>query len=271
MKQVLRYACMLIVLMPVVAAFGQTVSSEHQGIRYPVLGDNFTADHLGNIYWIAGTRLLRFHTHTGSTDSYSNASYGDIRFVDASDPFNILVFHYRSQRVIWLDRNLAPKVSPGVTSFAEKEYFSIVAGSELGGFWAFHPSSARIMHYDQSFAKKAQTLPLLEILPRFGDPVAIVESDARLFVSQPERGIAVFDLFGNFAFLIEKTGIESFQVIGNNIFFFTKTELISYNFIRKTHTKVMSFNDPIMAGLIVGSTVYVLSATGLYAFGMNQQ
>ena len=263
--------CLCFVMLHGAVSYSQQTAAGVPEAVFPVQGSKFEADQLGNIYWISGSRLLRVHPETGSRQSYSNPSFGDILHLDVSDPLNILVHHGEQNRVLWLDRNLAPKVGPQILPAPEMGDFRIVTGSGMGGFWAFHPMLSRIIHYSQAFAKIAQTLPLHEVMPGLNAPEFIVESQGMLFVNQPDLGIAVFDLFGNFSFFIERTGLSRFQVLGNNIFFFTESELISFNFIQKTQTVLLQLEKPILDGKILGNTVFVLSRSGLYSYKLDAQ
>ena len=263
--------CLCFVLLHGAESFSQQAAVGVPVAVFPVQGNRFEADQLGNIYWISGSRMVRVNPETGSRQFYSNPFYGDIMDVDASDPLNILVHHGEQNRVLWLDRNLAPKVGPQNLPAPEMGDFRIVTGSAMGGFWAFHPMMSRIIHYSQTFVKKAQTLPLYEVMPGFNAPEFFIESEGMLFVNQPDLGIAVFDLFGNFLFFIEKTGLSRFQVLGNNIFFFTESELISFNFIQKSQSVLLQLEKPIMDGKISGNTVFVLSPSGLYSYKLNAQ
>jgi len=270
MNPLYRLSLCFMLLHGAVSLSQQTAVGVHEAV-FPAQGYSFEIDRLGNIYWISGSRLLRVNPETGHRQSYSNPSYGNILFVDVSDPLNIMVHHGALNQVLWLDRNLSPKVSPRNLPAHEIGDFRVVSGSAMGGFWAFHPKVSRIIHYSQSFAKKAQTLPLYEVIPGFNAPEFIVESEGMLFVNQPDIGIAVFDLFGNFLFFIEKTGLSRFQVLGNNIFFFTESELISFNFIQKTQSVILQLEKPILDGKIAGNTVFVLTRSGLYSYKLDGQ
>lgn len=217
----------------------------------------FTADRLGNIYRTEHDRLIKYEPETGRTTFYSNPGFGKIHFVDATDPLNLLVFHGDFKQLVWLDKNLSLKDLPPVPESLQMTPPEMVCFSGLGGFWAFLPQTHLLKRFSHSFSIQAQSLPLFEIIPGFTNPQFMTEADGRLFVSQPDMGIAAFDAFGNLLFFSEKKGIERFQVKGNRIFYFSSEELIIFDFfLQKESIFLLPFTE-IKAGLVLGRRIYI--------------
>jgi hypothetical protein len=217
----------------------------------------FTADPLGNIFWTNREGLTRYEPAGKTRKHYSNPSFGSIHFIDANDPLNVLIFHRDFHHIGWLDRNLAPKETMQAPASLMDELPSLVCNSGLGGFWVYLPQAARLQRLSQGFELQAQSLPLFEMLPDFDQPSFLIEADGRIFLSQPEKGIAVFDAFGNFLFVIEKRGLERFQVQGNRLIYFSDEELIIFDFVLQEETLFLLPETEIRSGLIRGRRVFV--------------
>jgi len=219
--------------------------------------DFLTADPLGNLYWTNREGLTKYEPAGKTYRHYSNPRYGNIHFVDASDPLNVLVYHRDFQHIVWLDRNLAEKQAPHSAAGILPGFPGAICSSAQGGFWVFVPHEMRLQLYNQSFRLQAQSLPFFEALPAFGEPAFITEADGRLYVSEPDAGIAVFDIFGNFIFLIERKEIERFQVQRNHIIWFTEKELIVFDFVLQEETVFLLTETKIRSGLVRGSRIWV--------------
>jgi len=219
--------------------------------------DFFTVDPLGNLYWTNREGLTKYEPASKTYLHYSNPRFGQIHLVDASDPLNVMVYHRDFMHIVWLDRNLAEKEAPHSAAGILPGFPGVVCSSALGGFWVFVPQDMRLQQYSQDFRLQAQSLPFFEILPAFGEPAFITEANARLYVSEPNAGIAVFDTFGNFLFIIEKKGIERFQVQGNHVVWFSEKELINFDFVLQEETLFLLPETKIRSGLVSGSKIWV--------------
>jgi len=270
LKQFIVFIALTVIILNYCNSVAQSLTGKSPVAILPVYGSDFTADHFGNIYWITGNTLLKINPHTDTQLSYSNPMFGEINQVDASDPLNILVYHGSFNKVVWLDRNLSVKTSQHGHQPFNGGFTGVLAKSAKGGFWIFNPNSQRIEHYSQSFILQMQSQPLFMVLEGFHSPVYMVEGGSRLFVNQPNLGIAVFDLFGNFLYLIEKKGLSRFEVGDNNIFFFSEMSLKSYNFIHQTESVVFTYDLPILRGLIKGNIVYLLTRNGLKIYTLTE-
>lgn len=225
--------------------------------------DFFTVDPLGNLYWTNREGLTKYEPASKTYLHYSNPRFGQIHLVDASDPLNVMVYHRDFMHIVWLDRNLAVKETPQTASSMLAGFPGAICSSAQGGFWVFAPHQMRLQLFSQSFRLQAQSLPFFEILPAFGEPAFIAESDNRVYISDPEAGIAVFDSFGNYLFTIEKQGIERFQVKGNQLMWFTGKELVVFDFVLHKETVFLLPEENIRSGLVRGSAIWVQTANAI--------
>lgn len=239
------------------AAFAQQIPALSLVESISTNSDFFTVDPLGNLYWTNREGLTKYEPATKTFRHYSNPRFGQIHFVDASDPLNVLVYHRDFMHIVWLDRNLAEKEAPHSAAGILPGFPGAVCSSAIGGFWVFVPQEMRLQQYNQGFRLQAQSLPFFETLPAFGEPACITEADGRLYASDPNTGIAVFDSFGNFLFIIAKKGIESFKVHGNLLIWFTEKELIIFDFVLQEETVFLLPETKIRSGQARGSNLWV--------------
>lgn len=226
----------------------------------------FTVDALGNLYCASHDGMTKYNAAGTEQWHYSNPRYGRIQSIDATDPLNILVFHPDFQQVVWLDRNLAEKPHPDTGPILSQEFPELVCSSSQGGFWVYMPQSSRLQRFSQALRMTAQSLPFFEILPGFQSPVFMTESEGKVYVSQPDQGIAVFDAFGNFLSLLPLQGVDRFQVLGNQLIWFSEKELLVFDFVLQQERLFLLPESPIRSGFMAGRKVFILTERGIRVF-----
>jgi len=233
--------------------------------------DFFTADHLGNLFFLTNDGLIKHQTGAKTQKHYSNPQYGKISWVDASDPFNILLLHQGFQQIFWLDRNLAIKEGPALPQAFISDFPTQVCHSSFGGFWAYFPVQNQLKRFNQSFHLQALSPPFFEILERFNEPVFLIEAGGLLYVSDQQKGIAVFDAFGNFLFLIEKKGIARFQVLGNLLVYFSDKEMVLFDIVLQKETLFLLPEKEFISGLLRGRRLYLQTENEIRLYEFNER
>lgn len=230
---------------------------------------HFTADQLGNIYYTTPLGLVKYYQANKTRKHYSNPQFGSITQFDATDPFNILVFHGGFRHIAWIDRNLAIKEGPAMPQSFINDFPTLVCHSFLGGFWAYFTHQNRLRRFNQNFQQQAESLPFSEILNGFNNPVFMAEANSRIYISDPQVGIAVFDAFGNFIFLIERKGIDRFQVLGNLLIFFSDKELIVFDFLLQQENLFLLPINQIKSGMVIGRQIYLHTENEIRLYQTN--
>ena len=170
-------------------------------LRKTVKGDwiTFEVDHLSNYYLINSTNQLRKYNSQGDSLAVYNDQrrYGFMGSVDVTNPLLILVYYPDYSTVVWLDRFLRPV---NTLDLRAAGIFSIgaVATSFDGKIWVFDKMEQRLKKIGQKGELLQQTPDLRQVLDKSIDPVAIQESQQRVYLYDPMQGVFVFDYFGNF-------------------------------------------------------------------------
>ena len=226
----------------------------------------FTVDPLGNLYCATRDGMTKYDAGHRQQWHYSNPRYGRIHHIDASDPLNILVYHADFQQIVWLDRNLAEKPQPDPGSLLRNEFPEKVCSSAQGGFWVFMPQSGQLRRYSQALRLEAQSLPFFEILPGLNSPSFMTEAAGKIYVSQPDHGVAVFDAFGNLLSVIPLKGLHRFQVRGNQLLWFTQKELGIFDVLLQKESLFLLPETGIRSGLVTEQRVFIQTETSIKVF-----
>jgi hypothetical protein len=187
-------------------------------------GEFFTTDQLGNIYVSKGPSLTRLNNQGNMSGDFRSVLPGNISFVDASNPLQILLFYRDYNQIIFLDRNMTEK---GATVFLNDlgiENAELVCTSARGGIWVLDWSSRHLNYFNQEFKLIFQTSLLGNLLDMDDTPSFMMETDGRLYISFPKTGIVFFDRSGSFESIFPILQVESFQKTSNSLLFFRENQ-----------------------------------------------
>ncbi len=198
--------------------------------EFPRVQGFFASDALNNIYSIENGVLIKTNPQ-GQVKTYSNRQFGNVSSVDATDPFNLVVFFKAFGNIVLLDNNLSEKNTFQARKLHLSDIPSLVCFSSKNGFWAFFPNSFQLIRFNLRGEPQNTGIDLSLAHPGMGDGVFMTESDNKLFLAA--NGIWVFDLYANFLFHISHIQTRHFQVKGNKVFYVNGDRLISYDFFLK--------------------------------------
>ncbi len=199
--------------------------------------DYAASDLLGNVYILNKNRteLLKYNFNGQFINRYSNLSLGKIQHVDVSNPLRILLFYHQRQALVFLDSQLSPNGEP---IFLEKTGImnaSLACSSSLSnGFWIYSEPENELYRYNSEGVLQVKSGNLKWFLGDDFHPTRITESNSRLFISDSNGGIFLFDQFGTHKKTIPlKTHSEIFA---NNDFlwFMEPNKIIRYHFKKAT-------------------------------------
>jgi hypothetical protein len=185
----------------------------------------FYTDHLENIYFIDGHRIVKTETTTGEVMEYGSLSAGVITSADICNPMQIMVFYRDFNKVLFLDNKLA-QLRPAI-NLADKgiEQAHLVSSSGRGGFWVFSDYWNRLIYFDQQLRNTHQGINISSVTGSGRKPVYMTEASNLLYLHVPGHGILVFDRFAAYLRTIPYSGPERFQVTGGRIVYFLNGEL----------------------------------------------
>lgn len=196
---------------------------------YPCKGVTINLDQFGNAYVITENQeLLKISPRQDKVFRYSLLKYGIPTTVDASNPLRILL-HFKDFNIIAiLDNTLSEK---GVINLQDFGYFQIDAACTASDnhLWIYDGQNFRLKKIDDrnNVLVESEDFQLLfnqEIIP-----VYMVEADNNLYVSDPNLGILVFDLFGGYIKTIPITSIQKFQISRDQLIYYKNDQLMGFH------------------------------------------
>ncbi len=212
-------ALSLICLLAIAFAFAPV--KEYQLIHtVDIKGNSLTVDRILSTYIIDDENQLQKFSKDGELVArFSENRYGKLTSVDATSPFNILLFYKDFATIVATDNQLNPRTLYRLASIGMNN-ISAVALSDDNYIWVFDRQESKLKKVNTKYEVIQESLALNSLLGVDIDPTFMIERDRRVFVSDPELGILIFDIFGNYYNSIPVTDLEYFQVFNNNLIFY---------------------------------------------------
>ena len=230
-------------------------------------GQNHTTDNLGNIYASNGPLLFRFNQEGQLTGEFRSVHPGNIAFVDASNPLQILLFYKDYNKVVFLDKNLTEKGPPFSLGHLGIENAELVCSSVKGGIWVLDWLNRRLNYYSHEFKLLHQTSLHGNLISGKDIPAMMSEFDGNLYVSFPGTGILVFDRAGTYMTTLPITGVSDFQKRNENLVFVNENEICLFS----TETnEIYKLDTPLISDLLSvrleGDLIFAFSSKSILIF-----
>ena len=179
-----------------------------------------TTDRLGNLYLSNDNFLWRYDNNGDSIGAFNSKRYGEITFVDVTDPYQILVFFKDYNQVLYLDNYLT--VNGDATDLQSLGYdqVSMVCQSREKGIWIFDQIKQKAYRLNSSLKVTHETVNLAQWFGKRILPNYMIEYNNKLYLNEKESGLYVFDHFATYLNKIPVIGNEQVQLMDDKILYF---------------------------------------------------
>lgn len=186
-------------------------------------------DNLNNIYTVANNEIIKYDSDGNYFSKFSDKTWGNVHYIDVSNPLKILVFYKDFSKIIFLDNMLGQS---GSTIFLEKfglEQAQLACVSHNNGIWIYNQQNFELIRLAQTLEITNKTGNLGQLLGINLTPNFISQYNNFLYLNNPETGILVFDSFGTYYKTIPIKGLNSFQIRDDDIIFIQKNKVGAFN------------------------------------------
>ncbi|HQE13311.1 MAG TPA: hypothetical protein PLQ78_11215 [Flavipsychrobacter sp.] len=204
---------------------------------YPIQAVFMAMDDIGNSYLVLkDNSLLRINENGDSTGSYQSISNGNIGWVDATNPLRVLVYFPAYNSVVTLDKMLVPLSTTKLQQVLPTSTTAIAAASD-GAIWIFDRVNARLKKIDALLQERVTSNDLRQELQQVPNPIALIERNRNVYLSDSTLGIYRFDRYGNFINHYTFRYINRFDVQQGNIVYLYQDSLRIWDMERVKETK----------------------------------
>ncbi len=189
----------------------------------------FTTDKLRNVYVVNTANELQKYDETGTLlFEYNNNRFGNIGLVDATNPFSILVFYPDYMQVFILNRTL--NVTGQISLFdLDIQEVKALGMSNDNNIWIYEDMNFRLKKLSRDGRVIQESEDLRVLLQEVLRPNFLLERENYVYLNDPDVGIAVFDLFGDYDRTIPIQNLMTFQVLEGQMIYQEGTQLVALN------------------------------------------
>ncbi|MDD2621540.1 MAG: hypothetical protein WC142_01050 [Bacteroidales bacterium] len=221
------------------------------------------ADILGNIYLSDGAVIYKYDNQYNLTHRFSDFSLGKIHSLDVTNPMKILVFSKEMMRLTFLNNVLATQQSSYLLSDLELLQPICVSISYDNGFWIYDQIKDALFRFDSKENIVSETKSITNIVGYKVNPNQIQEiANKYVILSDPQRGIFIFDILGTYLKTIPISDIQSFSVWKGDLIFIKNSRL---NMLNIETLDISIYDLPITEvkeAIISGNFLILLTYTG---------
>ena len=195
----------------------------------PIEGASMAIDNLQNLY--VGTQqgqVLQFDKFGHKKFEYNNNRLGTIGKIDVRNPLTILVYYPDFAVITLLDRTLSEIKQINLWDLDILEPKGIALAND-NNIWIFDVVTAILKKTNQEGQTLFQSRNLNQLTQESLNPSFLQELDNLIYLSDEEKGIFIFDNFGQLVTSIPHKGIQQFQVFNEQLVFLENQTLFVLN------------------------------------------
>ncbi|WP_462221795.1 hypothetical protein [Ferruginibacter sp.] len=233
---------------------------------------NFNVDNLDNIYLItAGNQLKKINGNGDSVGVFNDVKrYGNLSYIDVTNPLKILLYYKSFATVVMLDRFLNIRNS---INFRKKNIFTVqsIATSYDNNIWLFDEQDYKLKKIDEDGKLLQETTDFRMLFDSVPSPTQLTDKENFVYLYDAEKGFYIFDYYGAFKNRLPFLNWKNIAVSEKNMYGFADNKLYSYelNSLTLKEYKLPAFianNTEIKA---INGKVYLLKDDGIYIYSVK--
>lgn len=234
----------------------------------PIQGKTLTTDLLNNAYVVTQQNMVeRYDTAGNLTGRFGEQKYGSLHSVDATSPFNLLLFYKNSSTFVTVDGKMNPKNYYKLSSLGISNV-SAACLSEDNYIWFFDQNDSKLKKINNEYEIVRESVHLNQMLGFDVNPNFMIERDGIIYLNDPDIGVLLFDRFGTYYNSFFYSGLNNFQVVNQRLVYPQGNELCVYNFKASDLQKVPLPQVGNMRSVqLQGDRLYILTQSSLEVYG----
>jgi hypothetical protein len=174
-------------------------------------------DRMQQLYVVTDDHTLQKYDNKGIlVKTFNENGLGILTSVDVSNPFQPLLYFEEYQTVVVLDRSLSELYRFNLNDLGYVQVDAVGISSD-NQVWLYDANNFMLKKIDSRGAIQKEGPDLSATLRDDFLPRKLIEQEYNIFVNDPDYGILLFDLFGNYQRTIKILGLEYFQVMHQQI------------------------------------------------------
>lgn len=164
-----------------------------------------------------------------SLREFNSRKFGEISYVDATDPYQILVFFKDYNLILFLDNFLSENGDIVDLQLLGFDQVTFACQSRERGIWIFDLVRQRIIKLNEDFEPTHESINLAQWFDQSSDIKMMLEHNNQLFAQNTEGKILLFDHFATFIKKINVMASSELQVLENQVLYLRDNNYCQFN------------------------------------------
>ncbi len=250
--------CLPVLLAPALVSGQKTFDLSFQ---LEVAAKFIAADPIGKLYVVTPSNEVQQYAPDGRVlYKYNNNTLGELTRIDATDPFQLMLYYEEYQTVVFLDRTLNLLSTINLWEFGFRQPIA-PAMSNDNLLWVYDRADFRLRKLDRqgnTLFDSGDLNSMLNITPR---PLEISARHILVVLNDPDNGLMLFDNFGQYIESLPIPGSSQIQLPEpGHLLFFHRNKWVSFHTaLRKETAFSLPSGVPFDAQvLVVGNHIFAL-------------
>ncbi|MEL6635151.1 MAG: hypothetical protein AAFR05_00335 [Bacteroidota bacterium] len=185
--------------------------------QIPIEARYLTSDKLQQFYLVdEQDHLIKYNADGVEVFRYDNNQLGRLDRVDAANPFHLLLYYPDYATLISLDRTLSPTSTYLLNDLGILQTSAIGIASD-NNLWVYDEIAFRLRKYNGQGRVIVESQDFGVLFTELIQPVSLLERNNLLYLHDPQVGVLIFDLFGQYVRTIALPGLERFQILDRHL------------------------------------------------------
>ena len=179
----------------------------------------FTTDKVQQIYAVTPqNEVIKYSPDGKEVFRFNNNTLGFLGHIDATDPFNLLLFYPDFQIAITLDRTMS---QTGEFNLQDLNIFNVqaMATAQDNDIWLYDELNFQLKKISREGTVRSSSEDLNLLLGQAPKVTSIEARENFVYLNAPNIGLLVFDNFGNYHKTIPIKDIQQFQILDKQLIF----------------------------------------------------
>ena len=231
------------------------------------LANFITIDNLRNIYLATLKNTVQKYNSKGELlFTYNNTNYGEPSLIDASNPLRILVYYDEYLTIVVLDRTLSELYIYDLIDYGFNQVNELTSTPD-NGLWLYDEWTNQLKRINQQGETIVTSNDLSQVLGFEVEPNQIILQNNNVYLYDSDKGVLVFDLYGQFLTIIDIKKVYKVHIKGNKLSYFKNGRLHFYHLIhKKTYQEKLPYYYDIIQAIKENNSLYLNIAGSVFLY-----
>jgi hypothetical protein len=230
---------------------------------------DFQVDNLGDVFMLTPDNQLKKYNASGDSLGVFNdvRRYGNIAYIDVSNPLKILLFYQEFGTIVMLDRFLNNINSIDLRQLGYYQVTCIGLAYD-NNIWVYDAIAGKLNKISSDGTQINQSNDIRQFIDSVPNPVLLADQGGLVYLFDPQKGAFVFDHYGGYSKFIPLKNWRHFSVINKTLLGWNGQEFLKYEdkMLSEEKKQIPAIYLPALKILIMPDFLYVLKSDGIHVY-----